>query len=314
MSADFTTTITVKGTNDDYLRVLEVLRLFTNERYKQYQEKKDCWYLSGNEIQNVDLDKYVKGSIMTVILDGPYGVINGPIGDCVDFFERIADVIPGCWFRGSISGWDAGGNQSIDAELRDGLLFLKSEYGEFREEESEENVGDVWDTVYDPKTKRYSDTAWSGDFGGDSFYTIRLVSDKGEGAYFFDEPFDLFDKNNLESLKNISTVSEFISFFGISKERELFSTKDYSLDDLTLEDIKALRYTEGEMLYDEEAESYLEEIGIDPDDYDPQSEEAEEFAFNDMDDLVVGQAFVYDMKTGTIRKVPIDSDDGIIVA
>ena len=170
MSADFTTILDVKGTQKECLEIMKVLCYYANDREKQYREKRDCWYLVGFfGTPEKKLKESWKSGKMSMTLGGPYGIMNGPLGDVVDLFERIADAAPACRFSGSISGWDAGGYDSMEAELKDGLLYLRSSYSEFgddseeydedeydNETDEDESGEKAWDTVYDPKTKSYS--------------------------------------------------------------------------------------------------------------------------------------------------------------
>ncbi|MBR2743359.1 MAG: hypothetical protein IKD89_07195 [Clostridia bacterium] len=167
-AADFTTVITVKGTKEECLEVMKVLRHYANDRKKQYREKHDCWYL---DVTIGDPEKEVdtcwKSGEMSLGLSGPYGVWYGLLEDDCDLFQRIADTAPTCYFRGSISGFDPGSKQSLDAELKDGRLFLSFDYKPFgedlQENEEDDDSEGIWGRFYDPKTKSFSSyTKYSG--------------------------------------------------------------------------------------------------------------------------------------------------------
>ena len=142
MSSDFSTELTVRGTKEAYLAILKVLHTYADERYQQYREHRNCWYLDKKigEVTEKTLENYLKNGVFSILLGGPYGVMNGPMMDEVDLFERLADAAPGCSFEGSISGWDPGANQRIDAKLADGLLYLRVTYKEFGDEREDEDL------------------------------------------------------------------------------------------------------------------------------------------------------------------------------
>ena len=142
MSSDFNTGLTVRGTKEEYLAILKVLHTYADERYQQYREHRNCWYLDEKigEVTEKTLENYLKNGVFSILLSGPYGVMNGPVPDEVDLFERLADAAPSCSFEGSISGWDPGANQGIDAKLNNGLLYLRYMYKEFGDEWDDEDL------------------------------------------------------------------------------------------------------------------------------------------------------------------------------
>ena len=189
MSADFDGTITFKGTSDEYQSVLQTLQMFEN-KYTQYRKQRDCWYLSGIKVVENNSPDQDHERIATFSFSGPYGVWNGPIDEEIDLFERIADATPYCWFKGNISGWDPGADQSIDAELKDGKLYLKSSYcpfdeacyddedDDYNEDSIDIDEDDDWERVYNPATKTYA--RFSADNVGDSVtVTIRVTDPHG---------------------------------------------------------------------------------------------------------------------------------------
>lgn len=186
MSADFTTELTAKGTEEELLLLLNTLHFYADERMAQYRERQDCWYLNEKlgDITEETLSSYVEDGILSIGFDGPYGVMNGPVTDTVDLFERLADAAPGCSFEGSITGWDAGAEQGIDAKLENGLLYLRYSYiefgGEDEEDESENDSSEAdWDAIYDPSTKEYRKPQKS--VNGDTVtVTIRLTDLQGK--------------------------------------------------------------------------------------------------------------------------------------
>ena len=185
MSADFSTDLTATGTKEEYIRILEFFHHYADERQARYRSKRDCWYLDlwGNKIGEVTEDtlmKFVKNGVFSIGFSGPYGIIRGPIGEAIDLFERLADRVPTCWFKGEISGFDSYGDQELKAKLENGLLYLSSSLEDFEgdddcdedaedewdedaedewdedDEADEEDEEDVeWDTIYDPIKRIY---------------------------------------------------------------------------------------------------------------------------------------------------------------
>ncbi len=211
MSADFTTTLEVRGTREDCKKILEILCYYANDRKKQYREQRDCWYLDTTlDMPENELEKCWKSGEMHLTLSGPYGIMNGPGVDDIDLFERIADVAPTCYYRGSISGWDTGGDASKEAELKDGKLYLKSSYSAFGEDDEEfeddeyeddeemddefedeedidedDGIGEAgefdkekWDIIYDPIAKEYQRISTASE-GASVNVTIALTDMQG---------------------------------------------------------------------------------------------------------------------------------------
>lgn len=184
-AADFNTSIIVKGTQEECLKVLKVLRYYTNERQKQYDESSDCWYLLGDfELPEEVLKSFWKSGTMKLDLGGPYGVWNGPLFDEVDLFEKIADAVPTCYFCGRISGWDAGGDQSIGAEFKDGKL-----HQEFKREDLEDEGDGSWDSIYDPNTHDHSSvSSLENNYAKVSITLIDLSGQNHELTLFSQDP------------------------------------------------------------------------------------------------------------------------------
>lgn len=192
MSADFNTELTVRGTKEEYLAILKVLHTYADERYQQYREQRNCWYLDKKigEVTEKTLESFLKNGVFSILLSGPYGVMNGPVTDEVDLFERLADAAPGCCFEGSISGWDPGAEQGIDAKLENGQLYLRYTYKEFGGEwddeeeddgDEDEEAGDAdWDTVYDPVTHAYHKPTKKETDGDSVTVSITLTDLQGE--------------------------------------------------------------------------------------------------------------------------------------
>ena len=95
-TASYETFVTARGTKEEYLSLLRCLRTYADDRARQYRKKKDCWYLgdmwndSIGEVTEEKLAEYTKDGVFRIGLEGPYGIINGPIMDVIDLFERLA--------------------------------------------------------------------------------------------------------------------------------------------------------------------------------------------------------------------------------
>ena len=161
--AEFHTELTVNGTKEEYISILNAMHYFADERHAQYRKEKNCWFLGSmqwsedfGEITEQTIKKYMKKGRLTIALEGPYGVFSSISGD-IDLFERLTDAAPACAFKGVIWGWNAGGDQGIKAKLEGGKLYILEVYEEgwCGEDLDEEEFG--WDTVYDPKTHSYSE-------------------------------------------------------------------------------------------------------------------------------------------------------------
>lgn len=207
MSADFTTTLEIKGTKEECLEIMKVLCNYaTTDRQNHYRENRDSWYLYEDfETPEEEVERRWKTGEMNLMISGPYGMWNPIDGNC-DLFERLADASPGAWFRGSIEGFDAGGDVSIAAELIDGLLYYRLGYSpfdsydeefdeEFDEEDEEEEEKyceaenpdeddesykeEIWDGFYDPKTREYHNISLASE--GDSV-TVSIVLTDTQGV------------------------------------------------------------------------------------------------------------------------------------
>ena len=195
-TASYETFVTARGTKEEYLSLLRCLRTYADDRARQYREKKDCWYLgdmwndSIGEVTEEKLAEYTKDGVFRIGLEGPYGIINGPIMDVIDLFERLADAAPTCKFEGEISGFDVGAEQGITARLTDGLLYLRYTYNDYEyrddweDDEDEDCENDdtdgEWDTIYDPINHAYRDVSKNYDTNDKVTVTISLTDTNGE--------------------------------------------------------------------------------------------------------------------------------------
>lgn len=216
MSAEFSTYLAVKGTKEECTAILKVLHSYADDRIEQYRKTRDCWYLDGElgEISDKTASALMKKGIMRVVFGGPYGVMNGPVSEEVDLFERVADAAPECSFEGNISGWDPGAEQGIDAKLENGLLYLRYIYKEFGEDEWDEDdedewdedegegedkdeVKEGWDVIYDPGTHEYKKVV---EQNKDDLVTvtIKLTDVKGRTYQLLLPSEDIWNPTNLK--------------------------------------------------------------------------------------------------------------------
>ena len=178
MSADFSTEIKMRGSRDDYAALLRLLKYYIIDQQDAYRRGGNVWFFDeeyffddiayetiedydekyngefkGLDINEEMVDCFIEQNIihgeLSLSLSGPYGRFGGQI-DEIDFFERLADLIPTCWFCGEIYGSDPGGEQTENAELKDGILTLQFSYREYGD-----NDPDSWGKIYDPSTKTY---------------------------------------------------------------------------------------------------------------------------------------------------------------
>ena len=230
-AADFTTTLNVTGTKEECLKIMKVLCCCSKDMEERHREKRDCWYLSETfDSPEIEVENRWKSGKMNLVISGPYGAF-GLLEDSVNLFEMIADAAPTCSFKGSISGWDAGGDQSLKAELKDGLLYFKSRK-----------------ITYDPKTKTYS--RFSTAPKSDSVVVTTILTDKNgcrhelalssaiieDPINFNCYPEDFLSDNSVENVFNI-----------------LLSTIDGDDKEDPKEDIKAFKT---------ELESKLKDVGL----------------------------------------------------
>jgi hypothetical protein len=170
MSADLITEIQIRGTKEEIMAILQVVRYFENEKYEQYKEKRDCPYIQSVRISSNGKSLMTKGmsdnDIDTFISDSGNEVnlsANGPFGvyymlEDVGLFEAISVAAPTAAFSGSSDGYITGASVALTGELLNGTLYLRNYYeaDEDQNEEPSENM-EFWDPVkrYDPKANKY---------------------------------------------------------------------------------------------------------------------------------------------------------------
>ena len=185
-AADFNTGMTLEGSRDELLAMLNVVKDYVTKKRYQYRENRDCAYLmsahingpneSGlgahlSEMNDDDILKFIDNHNGVVEIDasGPYGVFG--FLDEVDLFRDIAEAAPNAKLVGGMGGFNSGGDMAASFELKDGLLHCKyfqgedEEYWEDEDEDEEDwDEDDDWEykepdwtdeEVYDPVKKKY---------------------------------------------------------------------------------------------------------------------------------------------------------------
>ncbi len=136
-TADFELTMTVNGEKEDLLSILNVL--------KRYDEGEKGVYFSSIEInkneESVNIDEIDDDEMeffatpdntpLTISAIGPYGHY-GELND-VDIFRDIAEAAPEAYFEAEITGNTTYTVQSLNCELKDKILHIKT-YFESNEE------------------------------------------------------------------------------------------------------------------------------------------------------------------------------------
>lgn len=138
MSADLNTYIKIRGTKEELLAMLKVIRLFATEKREQYNAKRDCGYLEDvtvaceaaeedlEEMTDEELAEFLERTDkeLTVYAQGPWGCFYHPAE--IGLFEEMADAAPNAAFEGGIDGFITGADVNCAAELKDGILYLSN--------------------------------------------------------------------------------------------------------------------------------------------------------------------------------------------
>jgi hypothetical protein len=157
-AADFYTSMKLEGTRDELLAMLNVVKSYATEKHEQYKTKKNCEYISSAFVGRFQADgmgkriNFMTDEEMLEVIDANKNVVlvdaSGPWGifgflEEVNLFRDIAKAAPHAKLSGSISGFDAGGDQDAAYELKDGLLYCK--YANSEDEFYDEDDDDDWD-------------------------------------------------------------------------------------------------------------------------------------------------------------------------
>ncbi len=130
MTADFDLNLTVQGTPEELLSIINLMKRYSDGEKGIYfsfssiesgDRNEDIDYIDPDELQELISD--CDGSI-TITASGPYGSY-GMLSD-IEFFEDMSAAAPGASFNGVISGGTSYTDESMTAELKDGILNLIS--------------------------------------------------------------------------------------------------------------------------------------------------------------------------------------------
>lgn len=139
--ADIFTSLVAKGTESELTAILNVLRKYSCDAKVQYNTTHDCWYLDTEDFTNLSQEKInalIGTGILNIMIPGPYGVVRDPYSDYDVLFTDLADAAPMARFDIKIEGFDAGGNISSTAVLREGKLYFDTDYRDHGSAETEE--------------------------------------------------------------------------------------------------------------------------------------------------------------------------------
>lgn len=174
MSADFDTYLLLKGKKEELKAALEVLKKLEDDDninidFVTIGKKTKNGMLdtsSGISLNQLstdeEIDKFLDtiGKNLAVEANGPYGNF-GWLYE-VKLFEKIADAAPGLSFEGTISGFNAGGDESIWCKTKNKKLHIFYEFAQpdysNDDEEDEDQGADLPDAefIYDPVQKTYT--------------------------------------------------------------------------------------------------------------------------------------------------------------
>ena len=133
MSADLNTSITIQGSGDELLAVLDVLKMYEKKHYRTKYVDARLQFIrltyEGEEkqlaeVKKRDRDRIQKsGGTLEIEASGPYGSFY-PV-DETRVFENIADAAPNSSFTGKVEGFVSGADVIWEGNLKEGKLYLK---------------------------------------------------------------------------------------------------------------------------------------------------------------------------------------------
>ena len=153
MAADFNTEILIKGTNEELLAMVMVLKKYVTEKHEQYNKEHNCAYLESVYINGRDSLSMITDEQIKEIVQSSNGTINveamGPYGIFgflweVPLFENMAEVAPNAYFEGLMSGFNPGGDQAQKGVLENKKLHIFRKYPDDFYDEDDEETQDVY--------------------------------------------------------------------------------------------------------------------------------------------------------------------------
>jgi hypothetical protein len=133
MSADISTDITIKGTHEDLLNVLNVIAEYTNDRKRRATLENFTIHNNTQKMFFSPCDKFEKitqfiGNTdeITVEAEGPYGNFGRLVG--IGLFQSMAEASPDAYFSGEMRLEQNEVEETFTAELSKGKLSMSDYY------------------------------------------------------------------------------------------------------------------------------------------------------------------------------------------
>ncbi|MBR2742361.1 MAG: hypothetical protein IKD89_02105 [Clostridia bacterium] len=130
MSSDISTFIKFKGNTDELTALIGVIKSFETDSKKDADFDSVCIGTNEHDLEDWDFleDEEIRALIekasaeIVIEAEGPYGYFWSLSG--AGLFQALAEAAPTAFFDGRSSGFDNGGDFALDAELKDGKLYL----------------------------------------------------------------------------------------------------------------------------------------------------------------------------------------------
>ena len=135
MAGAYDTEITMKGTGEELLSFLNVLKLYKTSHYINVEDDIDARF-EGVSISYCEMNSRIddlseeqinrikeQGGIISVEASGPYGHFEEV--DDTRLFQNLADAAPGASFSGKVEGYKGSADVYWKAEFTEGKLNLK---------------------------------------------------------------------------------------------------------------------------------------------------------------------------------------------
>lgn len=141
MSADIYSHVTIRGTEEEMLSMIKVLRHFEKDCYEQYESQGDCAYIQWvrfkkgrKRLEDISLEDISDDELPNFVktLNGEANIdITGPYGEFFDLsevglFEAMAEAAPNASFEGLSNGFETGADISLQAILSNGILEIEN--------------------------------------------------------------------------------------------------------------------------------------------------------------------------------------------
>ena len=125
MTANFTLDLTLKGNEDELLKMLSVYDLYTTgEKGVYFDTTRINGASVGLGIDQEDWDEYITDGKVEIEAAGPYGKYS-ELSD-LECFEEMANAAPDAEFKAHIGGSVSSMDQSLQCELKDGIVKFET--------------------------------------------------------------------------------------------------------------------------------------------------------------------------------------------